>query len=149
VPYWTRPVTLILQSGAVIEAICLLHENCWNPARRYWLAAFLALCAIAGTFAAVEYPGYPVALWWAQLWVEASATIGCFTALVVWLWFQNFRPVGRTIGNVAVMGIYSGIELAALLVGSHLTVTNWLNVDIGLALAQDVCLFWWICLSLR
>ncbi len=144
---YLRPVLLALQVMAVIEAICLLHKNCWNPRRRYWFAGFCGLAAIGGTFAAVEYPGYPKALWWAQLWVEVALTAGIGAALALFRWWEDFRPAGWTIGNAATMQVYCLVETIALLWPT--TQANWIGVDLTLALVQDWCLLMWILLYSR
>lgn len=144
---WLRPFVLALQALAVIEAVCLLHEHCWNPRRRYYCAAFCALFAIADTFWAVEYPEYPKALWWAQLWLEVGSSAACVAALGLFRYWSDFRPAGWTIGNVAIMGIYCWVEAAAML--WNVTAETWVSVDITLALVQGWCLFAWCVLYRR
>ncbi len=143
-----RPLILGLEAMAVIEAICLMHENCWKPRRRYLCAAFCGLCAIAGTFAASEYPGYPKMLWWAQLWLEIGATAALAGALAIFGWWKAFRPAGWTIGNAVILMFYCAVHAGCWLLpisGTH----NWVSIDIGLSLVQDACLLWWIVLYNR
>lgn len=144
---WMRPALLALQALAVIEAICLLHRNCWNPRRRYLFALFCGLCAIGGTFAAAEYPGYPKALWWTQLWLEVGFTASLGASLALFRWYKDFKPVGWSIGNVAILELYCAVEVLALL--WPVDKNSWLSVDLTLALIQDCCLLWWIVLYSR
>lgn len=144
---WIRPVVLELQAMAVIEAIWVMQRNCWKPRRRYLIAAFGALLAIAATFGAIEYPVYPRWLWWCQVWIEAGSVAACFITLVVFAWFRNFTARISTIGNLITMMIYCGIEILALLWPTRND--NWVGIDITLALVQDCCLFWWCILNSR
>lgn len=144
---WIRPALLALQLMAVVETICLMHRNCWNPRRRYLFAGFCGLCAIGGTFAAAEYPGYPKALWWVQLWLEVAMTAALAASLTLFRWWEDFRPAGWTIGNVAVFEVYCAVEVIALL--WPIDANNWLSVDLTLALIQDCCLLWWCVLYTR
>lgn len=146
-----RPILLMLQCLAVIEAIALLHRNCWEPQRRYLFAGFCGLCAITLSFATISYPGYPETLWRVQLAAEALSIAGIGASLVLLKWFGSFRPAGWTIGNALTMLLYSGVEVAALLFQcvpkGMFTAANWIQVDITLALVQDCCLLWWSLLN--
>lgn len=144
---WMRPFLLALQLMAVIEAIGLMHQKCWNPRRRYLCAGFCGLLAIGDTFWALEYPGYPKALWWVQLWIEAGSAAACVASLALFRWWKDFRPAGWTIGNVVIMGFYCWVEIVAML--WRVDARTWVSVDISLALIQDWCLMAWIVLYTR
>ena len=146
-----RPLILLVQVLAVLESIETLHRNCWAPRRRYLLAGSCGLCAIGLSLTAVSYPKYPELLWRVQIGIEAASVAALVVSLGVFRWWKNYTPSPGAVASSVTLILYCAAESGALLFQCFprrfFTLQNWIGVDLALALVQDCCLLWWICLN--
>ena len=109
-----RPALLSLQFVAVFDSACAMHRGCSEWVKRIRLGALWACVAIAGTVGTAEYPGFPHALFWAQLWLNVAGFIGCSTLILAFAWWPNFKPGDAEFMNVCFFAAYCALQAGCL-----------------------------------
>lgn len=135
-----RPVLLFLQAMAILESVDLMHRGCLAWLRRLAFARFAALSAIAGTFDAFPYPGFPVATFWAQLWLNVAGFTGCLALVILFFWWRSFEPNLNAVRSVSLFGAYCGVHLFGLVYHGP---GNWLAWDTAGMWLKIVVLIAW------
>jgi hypothetical protein len=123
-----RPALLTFQAAAILQAVSGMHEECMEASRRIRLGACCAAVAVAGTVTAAEYPDFPLALFWAQLWLNVAGFIGCSTLVIAFAWWPSFEPEPRHVINVWFLAAYCGLQAGALTYAGR-DRSTWIQAD--------------------